>query len=80
MKKFFALVALVTLAFTACNNEPTNEFSATIKPESTLVEFGKSGGEKTVKFAIINPAGAVTCARERAGDYHQCGCIPHKGE
>ena len=66
MKKFFALVALVTLAFTACNNEPTNEFSATIKPESTLVEFGKSGGEKTVKFAIINPAGGSVTTEDNA--------------
>lgn len=66
MKKFFALVALVTLAFTACNNEPTNEFSATIKPESTLVEFGKSGGEKTVKFAIINPVGGSVTTEDNA--------------
>ncbi len=66
MKKFFALVALVTLAFTACNNEPTNEFSATIKPESTLVEFGKSGGEKTVKFSIINPVGGSVTAEDNA--------------
>ena len=66
MKKFFALVALITLAFTACNNEPTNEFSATIKPESTLVEFGKSGGEKTVKFAIINPVGGSVTTEDNA--------------
>lgn len=59
-------VVLGALAFTACNNEPTNEFSATIKPESTLVEFGKSGGEKTVKFTIINPVGGSVTAEDNA--------------
>lgn len=59
-------VVLGALAFTACNNEPTNEFSATIKPESTLVEFGKSGGEKTVKFAIINPVGGSVTTEDNA--------------
>ena len=59
-------VVLGALAFTACNNEPTNEFSATIKPESTLVEFGKSGGEKTVKFTIINPVGGSVTTEDNA--------------
>ena len=66
MRKILMFVVLGALAFTACNNEPTNEFSATIKPESTLVEFGKSGGEKTVKFAIINPVGGSVTAEDNA--------------
>lgn len=59
-------VVLGALAFTACNNEPTTEYLSTLKPTSTLVEFGKSGGEKTVKFAIINPVGGSVRAEDNA--------------
>lgn len=62
MKKFFALVALVAVAFTACNNEPTNEYSSTLRPTTTVVEFMKSGGEKIIEFTIINPAGGSVTA------------------
>ena len=65
MKKFFALVALVAVALTACNkggDEPS--YSSAIKLNKTAVEFGKNGGQQKVTFTISNPVGGKVTAEE----------------
>lgn len=67
MKKFFALVALVAVALTACDkggNEPS--YSSALKFNKTEVQFGKNGGEQKVTFTISNPAGGKVTAEDSA--------------
>lgn len=65
MRKLFALMALVTLAFTACNKgEETSASKSSIVPETTVVEFSRLGGEQVVRFSIKQPQGGSVTAVE----------------
>jgi hypothetical protein len=65
MRKLFALMALVTLAFTACNKgEETSLSKSSIVPEITVVEFSRLGGEQVVRFSIKQPQGGSVTAVE----------------
>ncbi len=65
MKKLFALLALVTVAFTACNKgEEASAAKSSIVPETTVVEFTRLGGEQVVTFSIKYPQGGSVTAVE----------------
>ena len=65
MRKLFALMALVTLAFTACNKgEETSASKSSIVAETTVVEFSRLGGEQVVRFSIKQPQGGSVTAVE----------------
>lgn len=65
MRKLFALMALVTLAFTACNKgEETTATKSSIVAETTVVEFSRLGGEQVVRFSIKQPQGGSVTAVE----------------
>lgn len=65
MKKLFALLALVTVAFTACNKgEEASATKSSIVPETTVVEFTRLGGEQVVTFSIKYPQGGSVTAVE----------------
>lgn len=65
MRKLFALMALVTLAFTACNKgEETTTTKSSIVAETTVVEFSRLGGEQVVRFSIKQPQGGSVTAVE----------------
>lgn len=58
-------MALVTLAFTACNKgEETSASKSSIVPETTVVEFSRLGGEQVVRFSIKQPQGGSVTAVE----------------
>lgn len=65
MKKLFALLALVTMAFTACNKgEETPTTKSSIVPETTVVEFSRLGGTQVVRFSIKQAQGGKVTATE----------------
>ena len=65
MKKLFALLALVTMAFTACNKgEETPATKSSIVPETTVVEFSRLGGTQVVRFSIKQAQGGKVTATE----------------
>lgn len=58
-------MALVTLAFTACNKgEETSASKSSIVAETTVVEFSRLGGEQVVRFSIKQPQGGSVTAVE----------------
>lgn len=58
-------MALVTLAFTACNKgEETTTTKSSIVAETTVVEFSRLGGEQVVRFSIKQPQGGSVTAVE----------------
>lgn len=68
MRKFLALMALVAVAFTACEKttEVEKKYDSTIDLTKTTVQFTKNGGEEIVDFTIKNPVGGKVTAEETA--------------
>lgn len=69
MKKFFALVALVAVALTACDNgngndEPT--YTSKIQLSQSEIIVAKEGGEQIVKFSLVNAQGGKVTAEANA--------------
>lgn len=69
MKKFFALMVLVAVAFTACDNgngndEPT--YTSKIQLSQSEIIVAKEGGEQIVKFSLVNAQGGKVTAEANA--------------
>lgn len=66
MRKLFALLTLCTVAFAACEKEPSNAYTSALKPTKNEVVFGKAGGTEIVAFTIENSKGGKVTAEDNA--------------
>ena len=66
MKKFFGIIAFIAVILTSCDNgtEAPATTSPTIVPSKSVVEFGKNGGEQSIKFTIKSPKGGELTVEE----------------
>lgn len=71
MKKFFALLALVALAFTACEN--SNEPAATpqLNIGKVRVEFSAQGGTEQISLKVVNAVAGEQVAVESEADWFE---------
>ena len=71
MKKFFALVALVALALTSCDNGNNELPTPQLNIGKVRVEFNAQGGTEQISLKVVNPVAGEQVAVEKTADWFE---------